>query len=176
MSAACSRCIKDCKDALKSVYLLLSEVNVSLVINMPCQKPRKPYQQLAEFVRGRIVGMQEGGFSYKKLQPACSVMRQQRCVFVRNGQRRIKQSENQWGSGARNSTRVRDDRHLICMAVTDRTASSRVLAQLWSIATGVLLSSSTIRRHLLQYELRAKVPLRRITLSLNHRRLRFTLA
>lgn len=171
LSAACSRYIKDCKDALKSVYLPLSAVNVSLVVNMPRQKRRKPYQQLTEFVRGRIVGMREGGFSYRKIAArtqcnATTVMRVWKKWTEEN------QTRRKPGSGARNSTTARDDRHLIRMAVTDRTASSRVLAQRWSTATGVLLSSSTVRRRLLQHELRARVPLRRIPLSLNHRRLR----
>ena len=66
------------------------------------------------------------------------------------------------GCWAGNSTTARNDKHLICMAMTDRTTSSRVLAQHWSTATDNLLSSSTIRRHLLQRGLRAILLLRRI--------------
>ncbi|GFU29619.1 hypothetical protein TNCV_2408451 [Trichonephila clavipes] len=42
-----------------------------------------------------------------------------------------------------------DDRHLLRMAVNDRTASSRKLAARWSTTTGVLMSASSIRRCLL---------------------------
>ncbi|PRD30381.1 UNVERIFIED_CONTAM: Transposable element Tcb2 transposase [Trichonephila clavipes] len=42
------------------------------------------------------------------------------------------------------------------MAVNDRTASSRQLAAHWSTATGVLMSASSIRQHLLHHGLRAK--------------------
>ncbi|KFM65571.1 Transposable element Tc1 transposase, partial [Stegodyphus mimosarum] len=76
------------------------------------------------------------------------------------------------GSGPRNVTSARDDRHLVRMARTDRTASSRQLAALWSIATGVSLCASSIRRRLLQCGLRARTPLYRIPLTHDHRRLR----
>ncbi|GFW28461.1 transposable element Tc1 transposase [Trichonephila clavipes] len=58
------------------------------------------------------------------------------------------------------------------MVVNDHTASSRQLAAHWSTATGVLISASSIRRRLLHHGLRAKVPLFRIPLTANHRRLR----
>ncbi|GFX87466.1 transposable element Tcb2 transposase [Trichonephila clavipes] len=57
------------------------------------------------------------------------------------------------------------------MAVNDRTTSSRQLAARWSTATGVLMSASLIRRRLLHRGLRARVPLHRIPLTANHRRL-----
>ena len=76
------------------------------------------------------------------------------------------------GSGECKSITAWDDRHLIRMALTDCTASSCVLAEHWSTATGALLSSSTVHRSLQQRGLRARLPLSRIPLSLNHRHLR----
>ncbi|PRD33858.1 UNVERIFIED_CONTAM: Transposable element Tcb2 transposase [Trichonephila clavipes] len=76
------------------------------------------------------------------------------------------------GTGRRKVTSARDDRHLLRMAVNDRTASSRQLAARWSTATGVLMSASSIRRRLLHRGLRARMPLYRISLTANHRRLR----
>ncbi|GFV50809.1 transposable element Tc1 transposase [Trichonephila clavipes] len=58
------------------------------------------------------------------------------------------------------------------MAQTERTAFSRQLAAQWSTATRVALCASSIRRHLLQRGLRARIPLYRIPLTQNHRRLR----
>ncbi|GFW68653.1 transposable element Tcb2 transposase [Trichonephila clavipes] len=69
-------------------------------------------------------------------------------------------------------TLVRDDRHLLVMAVNDRTASSRQLVAYWSTATGVLMSASSIRRRLLHRGLRARVFLYRFPLTANHQRLR----
>ncbi|GFX93354.1 transposable element Tc1 transposase [Trichonephila clavipes] len=75
------------------------------------------------------------------------------------------------GSGPRNVTSAREDR-LVRMAQTDRTAFSRQLAAQWSTATRVSLCASSIRRRLLQRGLRARIPLYRIPLTQNHRRLR----
>ena len=47
------------------------------------------------------------------------------------------QTRRKLGSGGRNSTIAEDDKRLIRMAVTDRTASSRVLAQRWITATSM---------------------------------------
>ncbi|GFX37248.1 HTH_Tnp_Tc3_2 domain-containing protein [Trichonephila clavipes] len=57
------------------------------------------------------------------------------------------------------------------MGVNLRTASFRQLAARWSTATGVLMSASSIRRRLLHSGLLARVPLYRILLTANHRRL-----
>ncbi|GFV12581.1 transposable element Tc1 transposase [Trichonephila clavipes] len=75
-------------------------------------------------------------------------------------------------SGPRNVTSAREDRRLMRMAQTDRTAFSRQLAAQWSTATRVSLCASSIRRRLLQRGLRARIPLYRIPLTQNHRRLR----
>ncbi|GFV46819.1 transposable element Tc1 transposase [Trichonephila clavipes] len=53
-------------------------------------------------------------------------------------------------SGPRNVTSAREDRRLVRMAQTDRTAFSRQLAAQWSTATRVSLCASSIRRRLLQ--------------------------
>ncbi|GFU84670.1 transposable element Tcb2 transposase [Trichonephila clavipes] len=58
------------------------------------------------------------------------------------------------------------------MAVNDSIASSRQFAAFRCTATGVLLSASSIRQRLLHRGLRARVPLYRILLTSNHRRLR----
>ncbi|GFU87127.1 hypothetical protein TNCV_430311 [Trichonephila clavipes] len=58
------------------------------------------------------------------------------------------------------------------MAVNDHTASCRQLNTLWSTATDVLMSALSIGRRLLHRELRARVPLYRIPLTANYRRLR----
>ncbi|GFW16007.1 transposable element Tc1 transposase [Trichonephila clavipes] len=72
----------------------------------------------------------------------------------------------------RNVTSAREDRRLLRTAQTDRTAFSRQLAAQWSTAAGVSLCASSIRRRLLQRRLRARIPLCRIPLTQNHRRLR----
>ncbi|GFX43953.1 transposable element Tcb2 transposase [Trichonephila clavipes] len=57
------------------------------------------------------------------------------------------------------------------MAVKERATSSMQLAAHWSTATGVLMSASSFRRCLRYRGLRARVPLYRIPLTANYRRL-----
>ncbi|GFX46243.1 transposable element Tc1 transposase [Trichonephila clavipes] len=76
------------------------------------------------------------------------------------------------GSGRWKVMSERDDRHLLCTAVNDLTAFSRQFAACWSTATGVLMSASSIRRHLLHRGLRARVSLYMIPHMAHHRRLR----
>ncbi|GFX21862.1 transposable element Tc1 transposase [Trichonephila clavipes] len=53
----------------------------------------------------------------------------------------------------------------------ENTASSKQLAARWSTATGVIMAASSIRQSLLHRGLRAKVPLYRIPIMANDRRL-----
>ncbi|GFY09242.1 transposable element Tcb2 transposase [Trichonephila clavipes] len=62
-----------------------------------------------------------------------------------------------------------DDRNI---ALNDRTASSGQLAAYWTIATGVLISASSILRRLLHRRLLARAPLSRIPLTAKHQWLR----
>ncbi|GFT79189.1 transposable element Tc1 transposase [Trichonephila clavipes] len=76
------------------------------------------------------------------------------------------------GSGQRKVTSARGDRHLLRMAVNDRTASSRQLAECWSTVTGVLMSALSIHRRLWHRGLSARVLIYVIPLMANHQRLR----
>ena len=76
------------------------------------------------------------------------------------------------GSGPRNVTTARDDRHLVRMAVTDCTAPSTALSRRLESATDLDLYTSTVRRHLLRAGLIARMPLRRLPLSSDPQRLR----
>ena len=69
-------------------------------------------------------------------------------------------------------TTGRDDRHIVRMVGTDRTASSTVLSPRWSTAAGLDLSASRVRRRLLRAGLVARMPLRRLPLSRDHQPLR----
>nr|XP_042913511.1 uncharacterized protein LOC122273521 [Parasteatoda tepidariorum] len=119
---------------------------------MSLRRKRASFQQLTEFERGRIIGLQEAGLSYRT--DAARVQRNSSTVM-----RAWKQWTNKCQttrSGPRNVTSAREDRHLVRMALTDRTAPSRQLAAQWSIATGVSLCASSIHRRLLKRGLRAR--------------------
>lgn len=138
---------------------------------MPPRRKNKKFKQLTEFERGRIIGLREGRFSYRAI--AARMQRNSSTVMRVWKQWTDKhRTTRKTGTGRQKVTSERDDRHLLRMAVNDRTASSRQLAAHWSTATGVQLSASSIRRRLLRRGLRARVPLYRIPLTANHRRLR----
>lgn len=138
---------------------------------MPRRRERMQYQHVSEFERGRMIGLRETGLSYRDIaartgHAATTVMRVWN-QWIEEGR-----TQRRAGTGPHNVTTARDDRHLVRMAVTDRTASSTVLARRWSTATGVNMSASTVRRRLLRAGLVARMPLRRLPLTRNHQRLR----
>ncbi|GFX13744.1 transposable element Tcb2 transposase [Trichonephila clavipes] len=138
---------------------------------MPRRRKGAKFEQISEFERGRIFGLRKAGLSYRAVaaraqRNSSTIMRVWK-QWTDEGRTALKS-----GSGPQNVTSARDDRRLVRMAETDRIASSRQLAAQWSTATGVSLCASSIRRRLLQRGLRARIPLYRIPLTQNHRRLR----
>ena len=90
--------------------------------------------------RGRIVGLREAGLSYRGIaartgHAATAVVR------VWNQRREEGRTQRCAGTGQRNVTTARDDRHLVRRAKTDRTASSTVLNGRWSTGKGLDLSA-----------------------------------
>ncbi|GFV33898.1 transposable element Tc1 transposase [Trichonephila clavipes] len=112
---------------------------------MPPRRNKEKFQQLTEFERRRIIGLREGGLFYRVIGP--------------RGQRNSSTVIRVWKQCTE---------QLAKLAVDD----GRQLAARWSTATGVLMSASSIRRHLLHRGLRARMPLYRISFTLNHQRLR----
>ncbi|GFW94471.1 transposable element Tc1 transposase [Trichonephila clavipes] len=116
------------------------------------------------------MGLREGGFSYHAI--GARVQRNSSTVMrVWKQWTDEHRTTRKTGSGRRKLTSTCNDRHLLRMAVKERTYSSRQVAARWSTATGVLMPTSSIRRRLLHRGLRARVPLYRIPLTANHRRL-----
>ncbi|GFY16220.1 transposable element Tc1 transposase [Trichonephila clavipes] len=82
------------------------------------------FEQILEFERGRIVGLREAGLSYRAV-----------AARVQRNSSTIMRVSNQWtdegrtarnsGSGPRNVTSAREDRRLVRIAQTDRTAFSK---------------------------------------------------
>ncbi|GFX33603.1 transposable element Tcb1 transposase [Trichonephila clavipes] len=68
-------------------------------------------------------------------------------------------------------TTSRENRHIVCKAVTDRSDTSRTVAQRIESITHHSVSACTIRRHLQQSCLYARRPLLGLPLTQNHRRL-----
>ena len=113
----------------------------------------------------------EAGLSYHDIAPHTGhAPTTVTCVW--NQWREEGHMQIQAGTGPRNVITEWDDRHLVHMAVTDRTASSTVLNQNWSTATGLDLSASTVCRRVLRAGLVACMPLCRLPLYRDYQCLR----
>ncbi|GFV73744.1 transposable element Tc1 transposase [Trichonephila clavipes] len=113
---------------------------------MLTRRNKEKFQKLTEFKRSKIFYLREGGFSYRTIGPriqriSSTVMRVSK-QWTDEHRTTRKTCSGRW-----KVTSARDDRHLLLMAVNDRTASSRQLVARWSTATGVLMSASSIRRY-----------------------------
>ena len=132
---------------------------------MPRRREMAQYQQVSAIERGRMVGIREADLSYRDIA-ACTWHAATTVMGVWNQWREEGRTQRRAGIGPRNVTTARNDRHIVCMVVTDCTASSTVLSRRWSSATGLN------RRRLLRAGLVARMPLRRLPLSRDHQRLR----
>lgn len=138
---------------------------------MPRRKQRSFFDQVSEFDRGRIVAYRDCGLSFREI--GSRVGRNQTTVmricdrWMQEGttDRRVRSHPPQ-------CTTSRDDRQIVRMAVTDRSATSRTIAQHIQSVTHHPVSARTIRRRLQQSGLSARRPLLRLPLTQNHRRLR----
>lgn len=138
---------------------------------MPRRRMREPYRQMSEFERGRIIGMRECDASIQEIAARVgrSVSAVQRvCTEWFTEGRRTRRD----GSGRTTQTTPREDRHLIRMALQDRSASSSALAQQWNSVTHRSLSGVTVRRRLLRCGLPARRPLLRLPLTNVHKHAR----
>ncbi|GFW41520.1 uncharacterized protein TNCV_4034371 [Trichonephila clavipes] len=112
---------------------------------MPPRRNKENLEQLTEFERGRIIGLREGGILHRAKGPrgwknSSTVMRIWKQWTDEH------QTTRKTGSGRWKAMSVRDDRHLLHMAVKDHITFSRQLTDLWSTTTSVLMSASSIRR------------------------------
>ena len=137
---------------------------------MPRRHERAQYQQMSAIERGKMLGLQEAGLSYRDIV-ACTGHAATTVMHVWNQWREEGRMQRRAGIGPCNVTTARDD-HLVCMAMMDHTASSTVLSRRWSTAMGLDLSASTVHCCLLRAGLAARMPLRLLPLSRDNQRLR----
>ncbi|GFV66471.1 transposable element Tcb2 transposase [Trichonephila clavipes] len=91
---------------------------------MPCRRKGAKFEQISEFVRGKIVGLREAGLSYRAV--AARVLRNSSTIMRVSKQWTDEgRTARKSGSGPRNVMSAPDDIRLVRMAQTDRTASSR---------------------------------------------------
>ncbi|GFW34433.1 transposable element Tcb1 transposase [Trichonephila clavipes] len=138
---------------------------------MSRRKQRSAFDKVSEFDSGRIVAYRDCGLSFREI--GSRVGRNQTTVM------RICDRWKQEGTTDRRGrsyppqcTTSREDRQIVCMAVMDRSVTSRTVAQHIESITHHSVSARTIRRRLQQIGLFARRPLLGLPLTQNHRRLR----
>ncbi|KFM62725.1 Transposable element Tcb1 transposase, partial [Stegodyphus mimosarum] len=136
---------------------------------MPRSKLRSWFDQVSEFDRGRIVAYRECGLSFREIgtrvgRNQATVMRiYDRWMQEAKTDRRVSSHQPQYTTSC-------DDRNIVRRAVTDRSVTSRTIAQHIQSVTHHAVSARTIRRRLQQSGGSARRALLRLPLMQNHRR------
>ncbi|GFW46605.1 transposable element Tcb2 transposase [Trichonephila clavipes] len=138
---------------------------------MSLRRFRKQYEQRSQFMRERIIGMMEAGW------PARRVARQlglSDCVVRRCWDQWIREMPftRRPGSGHPRQTSRREDHHIVRNSRVQPTASLAVIQAQVAISLGTSVTSRTIRRRLAEGHLGSRCPLRVLSLTPTHRRLR----
>ncbi|GFU06814.1 transposable element Tcb1 transposase [Trichonephila clavipes] len=135
---------------------------------MSYKKQRSVFDQVSEFDRGRIVAYRDCGLYFRKI--SSSVGRNQTTV-MRICDRWMQEgmTDRRGLSHPPQCTTSREDRQIVRMAVTDRSVTSRTVAQHIESVTHHSVSARTIRRRLQQSGLSARRPLLGLSLTQNHR-------
>ncbi|GBO07957.1 hypothetical protein AVEN_220591-1 [Araneus ventricosus] len=133
---------------------------------MPSKRRRSHYQQLTEFERGRVVGIREGGVSFRdiveRLGRNVSTVHDWWQQWSREGT-----ASRRPGSGRPHGTTEREDRRVRRLALVHRTASVAKIRA----AVGTTVTQRTVTNRLLQGEIRARHSIACIPLTPNHYRL-----
>ncbi|GFW89017.1 transposable element Tcb1 transposase [Trichonephila clavipes] len=137
---------------------------------MSRKKQRSAFDQVSEFDRGRIVAYRDCGLSFREI--GSRVGRNQTTV-MRICDRWMQEgtTDRRGQSHPSQSTTSRENRQIVCMAVTDRSVTSRTVAQHIESVTHHSVSARTFRRRLQQSGLSARRPLLGLPLTQNHRHL-----
>ncbi|GFV93811.1 transposable element Tcb1 transposase [Trichonephila clavipes] len=135
------------------------------------RKQRSAFDQVSEFDQGRIVAYENCGLSFREI--GSRVGRNQTTV-MRICDRWMQEGtmDRRGRSHPPQCTTSREDRKIVSMAVTDRSVTSRTVAQHIESVTHHSVSARTIRRRLQQSGLSARRPLLGLPLTQNHRRFR----
>ncbi|GFY06047.1 transposable element Tcb1 transposase [Trichonephila clavipes] len=116
---------------------------------MSRRKQRSAFDQVSEFDRGRIVAYRDCGLSFRKI--GSRVGRNQTTVMRLCGRWMQEGTWNRRGwSHPPQYTPSRDQRQTVRMAVTDRSVTSRTIAQHIEFVAHHSVSARTIRRRLQQ--------------------------
>lgn len=138
---------------------------------MPRIRRRANFRQLSDFDRGRIVGLREAGLSFREIadrvhRSVCTVANCCRAYFQQHREHRAR------GTGRLRLTTEGQDRRLRQLAVRDRSATSRAIANQWFTEHGRLITMRTVYRRIRSFGLFSFRPHWVLPLTPEHRRQR----
>ncbi|GFY14204.1 transposable element Tcb1 transposase [Trichonephila clavipes] len=134
------------------------------------RRQRSAFDQVSEFDRGRIGAYRDCGLSFREI--GSRVARNQTTVRRICGRWMQKGTPDRRGrSHPPQCTTSREDRQIVRMAVTDRSVTSRTVAQPIESVTHHSVCARNIGRRLQESGLSARRPLLGLPLTQNHRRL-----
>ncbi|GFY12810.1 transposable element Tcb1 transposase [Trichonephila clavipes] len=138
---------------------------------MSRRKQRSAFDQVSEFDRGRVVAYRDCGLSFREIS---SHVGRNQTTLMRIGDRWMQKgtTDRRGRSHPPQCTTSREDRQIVRMAVTDRSVTSRIVAQHIESVTHHSVSARTIRRRLQLSDFSARHPLLGLplTLGLHHPR------
>ncbi|GFX16032.1 transposable element Tcb1 transposase [Trichonephila clavipes] len=138
---------------------------------MSRRKEPSAFDQVPKFDRGRIVAYRDCGLSFREI--GSHVGRNQTTIMrICDGWMQEGTMDQRGRLHPPQCTTSHEDRQIVRMAVTDRSVTSRTLAQHIESVTHHSVSARTIRRRLQQSGLSARRALLALPLTQNHRRLR----
>ncbi|GFT07190.1 transposable element Tcb1 transposase [Trichonephila clavipes] len=125
---------------------------------MSRRKPRSAFDQVSEFDRGRIVAYRDCGLSFREIRS--HVGRNQTTVMrICDHWMHEGTTDRRGRSHSPQCTTSPEDRQIVRMAVTDRSVTSRTIAQHIESVTHHSVSACTIRHRLQKSGLSARRPL-----------------
>ncbi|GFW80329.1 transposable element Tcb1 transposase [Trichonephila clavipes] len=135
------------------------------------RKHRPAFVQVSEFDRGRIVAYLDCGLSFREI--GSRVERNQTTVMQICDRWMLEGTTDRRGrSHPTQCNTSREDRQIVRMTVTDRSVTSRTVAQHIESVTHHSVFARTIRDCLQQSGLSTRRPLLDLPLTQNHKRLR----
>ncbi|GFY16702.1 transposable element Tcb1 transposase [Trichonephila clavipes] len=137
---------------------------------MSRREQRSAFDQVSEFDKGRIVSYRDCGLSLGEIGSRAG---RNKTTLMQICDRWMQEgtTDQRGRSHPPQCTTSREDRQFVRMAVTDRSVTSRTLAQHIESVTHHSVSARTIRRSLKQSGLSARRPLLGRPFTQNHRRL-----
>ncbi|GFU95067.1 transposable element Tcb1 transposase [Trichonephila clavipes] len=131
---------------------------------------RSAFDQVFEFDRGRILAYRGCGLSFRKIGSRVG-RNQTTAMRICDHLMQEGKTDRRGRSHSPQCTTSLKDRHIVRMAVTDRSVTSRTVAQHIESVMHHSVSARTIRRRLQQSGVSARRPLLGLPLTQNHRRL-----